>query len=318
MVKMYSRLGNVASRTLLVAAMTGLLVGCGGSSGDTPLGEQDYDDDGIINSEDPDADGDGILDVDDNFVDLNDDELDDKSLYTAAEAALPLGEQDFDRDGIANDADADADGDGIVDTEDNFVDLDFDDLDDITLLTEAEAEANGTQFVEVSEENVCGSESGLDNASVNENWNDNCVVKRFGQFADSLFTVGIQRVLFCEGYGSGTDYTVFADGEIGLVSDAAIKAFQRDESLVDDGIVGPATWAALQNRIVELDTGIVGQTPDTWGFDTGDCAGIPMFYLETTASDNSEVILGGWTLAKNQPNTDQETPFSWEEPFGRL
>ncbi|NND90035.1 MAG: peptidoglycan-binding protein [Granulosicoccus sp.] len=232
---------------------------------------------------------------------------------------VPLGEQDFDGDTIINSEDPDADGDDILDTEDNFVDLDSDGLDDITLQTEAEA--NGTQFVDVSPDNVCGSEDGLDNSSENDPWNDNCVVKRFGQFADSLFAVGIQRVLFCDGYGSGTDYTAFADGEIGPGSEAAIKAFQSAQvpPLVDDGIVGPATWGALQGRIVQLAFGQVGVTPDTWGFDTGVCADIPMFYQETSASpDNSGVILGGWTLAKDQPNTDQETPFSYEEPFGRL
>jgi peptidoglycan hydrolase-like protein with peptidoglycan-binding domain len=269
MVKTYSRQGMTASRYLLVAAMTGLLVGCGGSSGDdVPLGEQDADGDLILNQDDDDADGDGILDINDSFVDLN--------------------------------------GDG---------------LDDITLLTEEEI-TPPAEFTAVSAANPCGSENGTDNASVNNAWNDNCVIKRSlkgGQFADSLFSVGIQRVLFCSGFGSGTDYRVFADGEYGPGSETAAIAFQNAEGLTADGIVGPQTWASLQNRIELLDTGIIGSTPDTYGFTTGQCADVPMFYQETTlADDGLGVVRGGWTLARNQPNEEQSVPFSYEEAFGRL
>jgi len=35
------------------------------------------------------------------------------------------------------------------------------------------------------------------------------------------------------------------DGIFGPVTKAAVEQFQRDSNLADDGIVGPATWAAL-------------------------------------------------------------------------
>ncbi len=256
MLKKPSLLGKEAGRYLLIASMTGLMVGCGGSSGD---------------------------------------------------AETPTIEQD-------------ADLDGIPDSEDNFIDLDGDGFDDLTGFTEAEA--NGVTVVEVSTENPCGGENGTDNDSSTAGWEDNCVVKREsdgGQFADSLFSAGIQRVLFCSGFGTGTNYTVFADGEYGPASETAAIAFQQAESLVTDGIVGPQTWARLQERVELLVEGDFTGTPDTYGFKTGVCADIPMFYQEISpTTDSLGIVGGGWTLARNQPNESQTIPFSYEEPFGRL
>lgn len=279
MVKFISRHGHKASRYLLVAIFSGALVSCSGG------GSGDGDDGGMI----------------------------------------AIGDQDADGDLIINSEDDDADGDGILDIEDSFVDLDGDGFDDITLLTQAEideAESGGDGFTEVSAENVCGSEAGSDNNSSNNDWNDNCVVRRStigGQFADSLFSVGIQRVLFCSGFGEASSYTVFADGEYGPGSEAAMISFQSAEGLVDDGIVGPASWAALQDRVELLVAGTLGSTPDTYGFTTGPCENIALFYQEVSATaDSLGIIRGAWTLARNIPNQAEAIPFSFELPFGRL
>ena len=293
MVRMISQVGGGTCRNIAVAAMITTLAACsssGGGSGDTEP-----------------------------TVDLN-------------------------GDGVIDAADVDIDGDGIADIDDIFVDSDLDGIDDFTGLTEAEsiADANGSVvpgdedddgFVDVSSTNQCGSESGLDNNSSTATWGDNCVVRRSGaedengrdldgegQFADSFYAVAIQRVAFCTGFGTGTDYTVFADGEYGPGSEAALIAFQQDENLVDDGIVGPQTWSRLQSRIESQATGTVGDSdPDTFGFTTGPCAGIPMFYQFTSVSpDNLGFVGEGWELARNQPNADQRIPFSIALPFNQL
>ncbi len=38
------------------------------------------------------------------------------------------------------------------------------------------------------------------------------------------------------------------DGKFGKATENAVKAFQRDQELTVDGIVGPATWAMLQKN----------------------------------------------------------------------
>jgi len=165
MVRLISRVGGKASRYVTVLALAGFLASCGGgggAAGDTvPLGEQDFDLDGIPNAEDPDADGDGLNDlVADPFVDLDSDGFDDFSGASEAQATGSGVEGDNDNDG----------------------------------------------FTDVDETNVCGGEGGSDNSSVNNPWDDNCFVRRTsigGQFADSLYAAGIQRVLFCEGFGVG-------------------------------------------------------------------------------------------------------------------
>ena len=279
MVKLISRIGGSAGRYVAIAALAGMLTSCGGGSGD----------------------------------------------------ASPIGEQDLDGDGFSNDIDDDDDGDGVSDLLDLWTDRDGDGLDDDSGLTENEAldaveVTDGDPIdpdpVDVVDTGVCGSENGTDNNSSTNTWDDNCVVKRSidgGLYADSLYAVGIQRVLYCTGYGEAANYGNFADGEYGELSEAAAIDFQAAEGLVADGEVGPRTWARLQSKVEVLEFGIVGSTPDTLGFTGGRCANIVMFYQDTTlAADGFSPLLGGWGLARNAPNQDERLPFSIEAPFGRL
>ena len=45
-----------------------------------------------------------------------------------------------------------------------------------------------------------------------------------------------------------------ADGSFGAETEVAVKAFQRDHSLTADGVVGKATWEALETGKIELYT----------------------------------------------------------------
>lgn len=50
---------------------------------------------------------------------------------------------------------------------------------------------------------------------------------------------------------AGEGFELFVDGRFGERTQEAVRAFQRRRGLVDDGVVGPRTWAALVPRRVE-------------------------------------------------------------------
>ena len=62
-----------------------------------------------------------------------------------------------------------------------------------------------------------------------------------------------QVLLTRKGYDPGEP-----DGVFGKKTEAAVKAFQKDNGLTADGIVGPKTWAALETPTVLYDVEIKG------------------------------------------------------------
>jgi peptidoglycan hydrolase-like protein with peptidoglycan-binding domain len=65
-----------------------------------------------------------------------------------------------------------------------------------------------------------------------------------GEWVTVLQTKLVQR-----GYDIGS-YGI--DGDYGRGTEAAVKAFQKDNGLTADGICGPRTWAALEDTTVTL------------------------------------------------------------------
>lgn len=253
-----------------------------------------------------------------------------------------VGRQDLDMDGFINREDSDADGDGLDDLEvdvvtgvraDMFFDLDGDGFDDLG------SDANDPST-------ACGAVSGSDAYSANSTWDDNCEISRsivVGPFADSLYSVGIQRITWCAGFGAladGADPVAalagFADGEFGPNAEAALQAFQSATQIdvvtleagdapfaqvPDDGRVGPRTWAKLRKALTRLSQDRFNDDntvqPASYGFTRGRCANIPLFYqrLALDPVDERSIIPGGWRLSRNAPNEIESVPFSIDLPF---
>merc|ERR1712010_418111 len=92
-------------------------------------GDEDFDNDGIMNDEDEDDDNDGIVDDEDKDDDSEDGQLTDCEYYGDCDydgesMDSEEGELDSDNDGIPDDVDADDDNDGIPDEEDSDDDSD--------------------------------------------------------------------------------------------------------------------------------------------------------------------------------------------------
>lgn len=280
-------------RYVALLVLTSLLSACGGSGGDTTTDNADSDNNPSV-----------------------------------TESIINPDNLDFDRDGMLNVSDTDADGDGLIDDFDPFVDLDGDGRDDDSGMTQAQAE--DTQDAANSD---CAEESGAVAFGQTPGWNSNCAIRRSsvgGAFADSLYSVGVQRIVFCSGFGEAAndDYRRFADGEYGPNSENALQQFQASSpnTLTDDGIVGPDTWAKLKNALTllqfgELDENSGEVSPDIYGFVDGRCGGTPLLFQDLTYDATiDKYILGGWRLAQNSPSVDEADalPFSIGQPFGLL
>ena len=291
--------------TLIVAgAVSAALAACGGGSGDDD-GFVDVNGDGVEDTPVRDTVTDELLGYDIDGNGSIDTELADGSGY------------DANGDGFA---DFDADFDGVVDASvvaDGAVagyDVDGDGVADVT----AGGEALGPGFEEPTASSPCGSEPGEDNASVDNNWTNNCRVSRSGQWADSLYAAGVQRIVWCAGFGDASSVDAFTDGEFGPATEAAVEDFQRANELVVDGIVGPDTWQALRDQLTDVPIEFAqGGGSEAYGVDGPRGCEQTALFLNEVSFENNEVVMEGWQLTRGA-NDDSPVPFSIAEPFGRI
>ena len=321
--------------------VTAALSACGGSGGGTVEGGSgdiqpvltgntdttDTDGDGLFDSEeallgtDPtlvDSDGNGI---NDNDEDTDGDGVNNfDEILAGTDPSVPNGSTtitpttDTDGDGLFDVEEldilgtdpnlADTDGDGI---EDGLEDADGD------MVSNFDELLNGTNPLvadAVPEEEVAVVQSCDDTDSSNESWNDNCQLQRFGTFATSSYTQGVQRILFCQGFGGNGSITAFADGIFGPGTETSVRNFQTENGLTVDGVVGEETWGALfdtLNLIAVPDLIVGNEAFASYGVD-GCQQTTAQFYQQVSAFE-----LLGWRMALT-PGSQVPVPFSTGAP----
>jgi len=77
-------------------------------------------------------------------------------------------------------------------------------------------------------------------------------------------------------WGLGYDIGFSVDGDFGHYTESAVKAFQRQNGLLVDGIVGPITWRALSEKVKNVQS-----TLDHLGCD---CGAVDGYYGEKTTA----------------------------------
>lgn len=255
------------SRLLFIAAFSMVLAACGGSS--------TTDEGDVSNPDGIDANGDGETDSLDDY--------DGDGFVTATDSSLFLVNpdmQDVNGDLLANLAD-DINGDGIVNQ------ADFDDFD---------AQNQGNIDPDCITD-VCDGNSDL--------WSDFAQIQQ-NRSPISSYALGIQRILFCTGYGGTGDMDSFADGIFGPGTAAAVETFQTDEAITSDGIVGDDTWNALQSQLdgpFELaDSDLQSWTVQSTN---AECQDIDQFYSDSTGQFTIEACPGDGIL-ESSPFTVNE------------
>lgn len=257
-------LGHVSAICILTAALTAC--GGGGSAGGDDADDESQGLLGGGNGNDVDTDGDGLSDT--NEAIQGSDPL---VIDTDGDGFNDLQEWDA----FTNPNLADTDGDGANDNVD-------------TDPTNPEIGGDTTVVTDPPAADQCD-----DPNSADDMWTNNCVIKRFGTYAQSSYAQGVQRILWCQSASLQTTSTIgsWADGAFGQLTADAVRDFQTANSLAVDGIVGPETWNSLRSKL-----SIIASTSTSAGYEAHAISGCDentaQFYQEVNGFD-----LLGWKMA---------------------
>jgi peptidoglycan hydrolase-like protein with peptidoglycan-binding domain len=140
-------------------------------------------------------------------------------------------------------------------------------------------------------------------------------ILRAGSQGDWVFY--LQQLLGQAGYDPGG-----VDGDFGAGTLSALRAFQRDYGLTDDGVAGPATWSTLTGETTPADGGTTpadggttptgnGTTPTDGGTDVVPdslvTAGAPASLSEWSDAEK-EAFFDGTVSQSNDAGVPEDVP----------
>jgi len=124
---------------------------------------------------------------------------------------------------------------------------------------------------------------------------------------DKIFPVRpLQELLRARGH------SIAVDGSVGAQTESAVKAFQQNQGLTSDGIVGPATWPKL---VVEVNQGSTGHAvravQEVMKFhDQSDGEGPPV-QIDGTFGPRTAAWIRGFQTAVGTPSDGIVGPITW-------
>lgn len=290
-------LGQFSAICLITASLTAC--GAGGSAGGIGDNNNNSNPQGVLTT-DPtvDSDGDSLFDLEEADIGTNP--------YVA----------DTDGNGIS-DANEDPDGDTISNlnevlngTNPLVADTDGDGANDNVDSAPTDSSIGGTT-TEQPVADTCD-----DPDSSNDMWTDNCVLKRYGTYARSSYSKGVQRIMWCQSASlqNASSIDAFSDGAFGPGTAQAVRDYQTANDLTVDGVVGPDTWNSLQSKLQ-----VLAFSETTNGYDSHSIVGCDrntaQFYQEVRgsgtfdASGIERIDQLGWTMAST-PGSATRVAFS--------